>query len=328
MKKSFKEVLIENDRKTKMVIFTFLTFYLFIGVLADILLIGVKSSQGSFLIALEHLLTFKQIPVLTIIMLSIGLVTVWITFKMYDSIMLFGTEFEEIDINNAQLALTKKQLYNIIEELKISANLSYMPKVYLIHAPYMNAFASGYSEKSAMVAITTGLIEKLNRAEIQAVMAHELSHIKHMDIKITLFVGVLSNIMLLVVDWLAHLVGFSSTKKEKESNVAAIFILLLRIVLPLINLLLTLYLSRTRELMADAGAVQLTRDNQAMASALKKINYDYNLHNYIDEGGAVRAAAYIHNPNKSFLNDLFSTHPSLEKRLEALGVKNNQDFKH
>lgn len=328
MKKSFKEVLIENDRKTKMVIFTFLTFYLFIGVLADILLIGVKSSQGSFLIALEHLLTFKQIPVLTIIMLSIGLVTVWITFKMYDSIMLFGTEFEEIDINNAQLALTKKQLYNIIEELKISANLSYMPKVYLIHAPYMNAFASGYSEKSAMVAITTGLIEKLNRAEIQAVMAHELSHIKHMDIKITLFVGVLSNIMLLVVDWLAHLVGFSSTKKEKESNVAAIFILLLRIVLPLINLLLTLYLSRTRELMADAGAVQLTRDNQAMASALKKINYDYNLHNYIDEGSAVRAAAYIHNPNKSFLNDLFSTHPSLEKRLEALGVKKNQDFKH
>ena len=83
-----------------------------------------------------------------------------------------------------------------------------MPKVYVIDADYMNAFASGYSEKSAMVAITQGLISKLNRAELQAVMAHELSHIRHMDIKLTLMAAVLSNITLIVIDLLFRSVIF------------------------------------------------------------------------------------------------------------------------
>lgn len=326
MRKNFKEILAENQRKTYFVITTFLLLYTFIGLLGDIVFHA--GDKGSFSQAIYSLITFKVIPIFTLVMLAIGVISVLITVKMYDKLMLWGTNYIEIDPNkNSNLGHVEKQLYNIIEELKISAGLRYMPKVYLIDASYMNAFASGYSEKSAMVAITRGLIEKLNRAEIQAVMAHELSHIRHMDIKITLFVGVLSNIMLLVLDWLFHLIAFSSSKRDREGNnataIASLIILVLRFVLPIITVLLTLYLSRTRELMADAGAVQLTRDNQAMASALLKIHNNYETHDYQDEGMSVRAAAYIYNPVKSLLSDAFSTHPSLEKRLKALGYKDS-----
>lgn len=100
--------------------------------------------------------------------------------------------------------LEEKKLYNVIEEMKVAAGLSFMPKVYIIEADYMNAFASGLSEKSAMVAITRGLMNKLDRAELQAVMAHELSHIRHQDIKLTMMASVLSNIMLIIVDLLFY----------------------------------------------------------------------------------------------------------------------------
>lgn len=324
MSKNFREVLKDNQRKTILVICTFLLLYVSIGFLADIVLHAGK--EHNFSQSLFSLITFQQIPIFTLCMLGVGLISVYITFKLYDKIMLWGTDYIEINPDtNPDLGLVEKQLFNIIEELKIAAGLNYMPKVYLIDADYMNAFASGYSEKSAMVAITRGLIEKLNRSEIQAVMAHELSHIKHMDIKITLFVGVLSNIMLLVLDWLFHIVAFSSGRREKEGNnataIASLIILVLRFVLPIITLLLTLYLSRTRELMADAGAVKLTRDKSAMASALLKIHNNYEENNYYDEGASVRAAAYIYNPMKSFFKDTFSTHPSIEKRLSNLGVK-------
>ena len=113
--------------------------------------------------------------------------------------MLLGTDYHEITPTTAR-NLSDKQLYNIVEELKIAAGLQYMPKIYLIEADYMNAFASGYSEKSAMVAITRGLMAKLDRSELQAVMAHELSHIRHLDIKLTLMASVLANLMVMVLD--------------------------------------------------------------------------------------------------------------------------------
>jgi len=154
-----------------------------------------------------------------------------------------------------------------------------MPKVYLIEADYMNAFASGYSEKSAMVAITRGLIQKLNRAELQAVMAHELSHVRHMDIKLTLMASVLANLILIVLDIVFYNAIFSrrSSDENRSGNALLTAIIILRYLLPVINILLLLYLSRTREYMADAGCVQLTRDNQALATALLKINSDHQI---------------------------------------------------
>lgn len=326
-RKNYRQVLAENKKKTNVIIFIFLTMYIFIGLLADVALQypGVVSQDPQAKLV-DSFVNMVIIPWATITMMVIGFVSVMITFKAHDKMMLWGSEYEEID-SNSEISIEEKRLYNVVEELKIAANLTYMPKVYLIHADYMNAFASGYSEKSAMVAITTGLMEKLDRAELQAVMAHEISHIKHMDIKLTLFVGVLSNIMLLVLDLLMDFFRFTGGGSSKDNNnggghikmIAFIVILALRLIFPIVALFLTMFLSRTREYMADAGAVKLTRDKDAMATALLKIHADYAEFEYDDPGVKVRKAAYIYNPVKSFFSEAFSTHPPIEERLRYLG---------
>jgi heat shock protein HtpX len=279
------------------------------------------------------LATFKIFPIATSVMLTIAAISLWVTYALYDKLMLLGTEYHEITPNTAQNT-AEQQLYNVIEEMKIAAGLRYMPKVFIIDADYMNAFASGYSEKSAMVAITRGLMEKLNRDELQAVMAHELSHIRHLDIKLTLTASLLSNLSIMALDILFYNALFSGRRAERSRNGLFTIILILRYLLPLINIVLILYLSRTRELMADAGSVELMRTNQPLASALIKISSDhhenrdaYNAQYQQTPHEQIRREAYIFDPMetgmKSFatVSDFFSTHPSLEARLAALGYK-------
>src|SRR5665648_514145 len=131
-------------------------------------------------------------------MTAVAIIALWVTYTWYDKIMLLGTTYHEVTPETARTN-EEKQLYNVVEEMKVAAGLGFMPKVFIIEADYMNAFASGFSERSAMVAITRGLMQKLDRSEMQAVMAHELSHIRHQDIKLTLMASILSNIMLIVV---------------------------------------------------------------------------------------------------------------------------------
>lgn len=248
--------------------------------------------------------------------------------------MLLGTEYREITPESAQ-NIKEKQLYNAVEEMKIAAGLHYMPRVFVIEADYMNAFASGYSEKSAMIAITQGLLEKLNRSELQAVIAHELSHIRHLDIKLTLMASVLANIIVIVLDIFFYNALYSRRGSDNNSrNGLAIIIVILRYLLPIINVLLLLYLSRSREYMADAGAVELLRDNQPLATALLKIHNDYadNKDNYDQETKHenIRKEAYIFDPAQAGLSsmksisDVFSTHPNIKDRLAAIGFKSKE----
>jgi heat shock protein HtpX len=270
-------------------------------------------------------------------MIAVAGISIFVTFALSDKLMLLGTEYREItpDMKKSD---KETQLYNVVEEMKIAAGLNYMPKVFVIEADYMNAFASGYSEKSAMVAITRGLMDKLTRSELQAVMAHELSHVRHMDIKLTLMASVLANLMLMVVDIFFYTALFSDRDSRSESrNKLVPIIIMLRYLLPVINLVLLMYLSRKREYMADAGCVQLTRDNQALISALLKIQNDHadNKDAYAaayqqTPHENVRREAYIFDPIQagfepmSSIADMFSTHPNLQDRLAALGFKINQ----
>ncbi|KTD27071.1 MULTISPECIES: zinc metalloprotease HtpX [Legionella] len=319
-----------NERKTRWVIALFILIYTVVGLIVDaIVLEEMAYPQISLEQALYALVTLKATPYATLLMFSFAVISLLITYAMYDKIMLLGTDSHEITPENAR-DLREKQLYNVVEEMKVAAGLRFMPKVYLIEANYMNAFASGYSEKSAMVAITRGLMEKLDRAEMQAVMAHELSHIRHHDIKLTLMVAVLSNILLIVVDVLFYSVVFGRDNNRRDQNQFALVIIFLRYLLPLITVVLALFLSRTREYMADSGAVELMRDNEPMARALLKISDDNQLHaeQYIQEYGntaheQVRQSSYLFDPSsidpvKSF-NNAFSTHPGIEDRLKALG---------
>ncbi len=330
----WRKLLKINTRRTYFVIILFVMIYALVGLLIDLFIYSGDYPDAPISQLFYALLTFKLFPKITLLTAIIALISILITFKFYNRLMLLGTEYREITPTSAQSPL-ELQLYNVVEEMKIAANLSYMPKVYLIEAPYMNAFATGYSEKSAMVAITRGLIEKLNRSELQAVMAHELSHVRHGDIKLTLMASVLTNLTLIMIDMLFYNLIFSNRRSEGRSrNQLVPIILLLRWLLPLITVLLMLYLSRTREYMADAGCVELTRENQPLANALLKIQGDYQDHAeqyrpLLQQTAheSIRRQAYIFDPvsagfsGAQAVSDLFSTHPSLAKRLAALGVK-------
>jgi len=328
----WRSQLRRNQRRTFFVITIFVLFYLALGLLIDMYYYSslTHAPLGQIFFAL---VTLQVVPHATLITLAIALISLLVTFLFYDKIMLLGTEYRQITPESAQ-SIAEKQLYNVVEELKIAAGLHYMPRVYLIDADYMNAFASGYSEKTAFVAITRGLLEKLDRSELQAVMAHELSHIRHGDIKLTMTASVLSNILLIAIDLLFYNIVFGRDRKADQRLVIAIIVL--RYLLPLVTVLLTLYLSRTREYMADAGSVELMRDNTPLARALIKIDQDYkaNSETYSDEYSKtphedVRQASYLYDPSQcgiqpiSSLANLFSTHPDLEHRLAAIGIKRN-----
>lgn len=324
----------KNNRRTSFVIGSFLLIYIIIGLLIDLIIYSGDYPNASLSQLFHALITFTLFPKATLITTIVAIISLLVTFKLYDKLMLLGTEYHEITPSTAK-SPEEVQLYNVVEEMKVAAGLGYMPKVYLIEASYMNAFATGYSEKSAMVAITRGLLEKLTRDELQAVMAHELSHVRHGDIKLTLMASVLTNLMLMIIDILFYNMIFSRRSDEgRNRNQLFFIIMLLRWLLPLITVLLMLYLSRTREYMADAGCVELTRNNEPLARALLKIQNDYqtNADQYSQQTQqtaheSIRRQAYIIDPAQagisgfSSLSDLFSTHPSVKKRLAALGIK-------
>ncbi len=321
-----------NSRRTHYIIGTFLLIYACIGLLIDTYMVSMQYPYVPLGFIVKHLLMLDPFPIATTTLLTIAGIALLVTFKLHDKLMLLGTDSREITPETAS-TLAEKQLYNIIDELRIAAGLKFMPKVYIIEANYMNAFASGYSEKSSLVAITSGLLAKLDRSEIQAVMAHEISHVRNMDIKLTLMASVLANIMLITIDILFRFQLYGRRHNNKNGGKLFLIIMILRFALPLITVLLTLYLSRTREYMADAGCVELTRDNQPLARALLKIQNDTEANAATlkqeyqqTRHEEVRRAAYIYDPSKAgisthSISGLFSSHPPLEKRLAAIGFK-------
>ena len=340
---NWREVVRKNTRKTYFVIATFLVVFFLLGIFVDTIwryseFANAYYSQYGQQLPISKvfisLATFKIPPYATMAISAITLTWLFITFSMYDKIMLSGTQYQEITADN-QDPLARR-VYNVVEEMKVAAGMRYMPKVFLIEADYMNAFASGYSEKSAMVAISIKLANALTRDELQAVMAHELTHIRNQDIKLNLFTIVLSNMMLIIMDMLFYSALFSgnSNNSSNRNNNAAVFfiiIMILRYVLQIFTIFMMLFLSRTREYMADAGAVELMRTNMPMANALIKISNDSQSpeaqQSYKrNKNENLRRASYIFDPlsagiSSSNMSDLFSTHPSIEKRLASMGVK-------
>ena len=319
-----------NQRKTFVVIWLFISGYFAVGFIADVFILQAVYPHITLQQSVLSLLRLQVVPYATILMVFFAVISLLTTYSFYDRIMLLGTEYKEITAKTAKTT-QEQQLYNVVEEMKVAAGLQYMPRVFIIDADYMNAFASGFSERSAMVAITRGLIEKLDRAEMQAVMAHELSHIRHGDVKLTLAVAVLSNILLIVVDILFYSALFKRDD-NREDNRLLMVIMILRYVLPLLTVVLTLFLSRTREYMADAGCVELMRNNEPLARALLKISVDHKQYagHYSEEYGntpheQLRHASYLFDPSDidpvKSLNSAFATHPSIDQRLRALGFK-------
>jgi len=335
----WRQALRRNQQKTIVVIGMFFLIYLGIGMLGDMARHGKRHPDLELDTILFGLLHFHIFPLVTLLMLLFAAASLWASYALYDRLMLLGTQSHEIFRVGKNQDPRDKQLYNAVDEMKIAAKLCYMPRVFIIEAAYMNAFASGYSEKSAMLAITRGLMEKLNRDELQAVMAHEITHIRHLDIKLNLTASLLANISLMTQDlFFLQVVPKSGRRADKNSADGGIFILIifaLRFFLRIFYMFTLPYLSRAREFMADAGCVELMRTNQPLANALLKIHVDHTENRYEyaalykkTSHESVRQAAYFYNPDEirlrsggSLIGDLLSTHPSLGARFKALGLR-------
>jgi heat shock protein HtpX len=211
------------------------------------------------------------------------------------------------------------ELYRIVENLCITAGLP-LPKIYLIDEPASNAFATGRNPKHAVVAVTRGLLEKLDRNELEGVIAHELSHIGNRDILINTVVVILVGLVVLISDWFLRWSIFGSRRNNRESGqlgaVMAIAALILALLSPLIATLIQLAISRKREFLADADGALLTRYPEGLARALEKISQDQTP---LKAANKATAHMYIANPFKNKkVGKMFMTHPPVEERIRNL----------
>jgi heat shock protein HtpX len=216
-------------------------------------------------------------------------------------------------------------LFNVVEEMAIAAGLP-MPKVYIIEDSAPNAFATGRDPEHASVAVTSGLLEKLDRDELQGVIAHEMSHVGNFDIRYAMLVGILVGTTVLISDFFLRGLWFGGGRGGGRGGggggyiqlVMIVVAVLLAILAPLFARLLQLSISRQREYLADATAVQLTRNPKGLADALQKISGDREV---LEAANRATAHLYIVNPVKGFekrAKGLFSTHPPIEDRIEIL----------
>ncbi|KKQ42078.1 MAG: Protease HtpX-like protein [Microgenomates group bacterium GW2011_GWC1_37_8] len=246
-------------------------------------------------------------------------------------IMSFGSYWYSdrivLAISSAKPADRNKEFnfYTAAENLSIGAGLP-KPKLYVIEDSAPNAFATGRDPEHAVICATTGLLAKLSRTELEAVLAHELSHIKNYDTRLMSVVSVMVGIVALLGDWFLRMSWFGGRSKDRDKGGIGAIIMVLGLIFailsPIIAQLIQLAISRRREFFADAGSISLTRQPSGLISALEKISLD---HEPLEAANKATAHLYIINPFKEGIKggvgwfaNLFNTHPPIEERVKAL----------
>ncbi|HPI77229.1 MAG TPA: M48 family metallopeptidase [bacterium] len=218
------------------------------------------------------------------------------------------------------------ELFNVVEEMKIASGFSRMPDVYVIYDPSPNAFATGRKPESASIAVTTGLLERVNREELQGVVAHEMAHIVNRDVLLIMMLGILLGVVAMISDGFFRSMRFGSGGTRRRSSSGgggqlAIIMLVVSIILlilaPIMTQLIYFAISRKREYLADACGVQFTRYPTGLADALEKIAATPQ---QVRRANRVTSPMYIVNPlaGKKKLSDLTSTHPPALERIRIL----------
>lgn len=252
-----------------------------------------------------------------IIAMIFAIVSTWGSYYYSDKIVL--------KLNNARPATKEEdlKLVNILDSLVISAGLQEKSQLYVIEDAQPNAFATGRNPKHAVICVTTGLLEKLEYYELEGVLAHEMSHIKNYDILLSAVVSVMVGFVVILSDWFTRISFYGGRRgrdRDNDNNGNAIVMLIgliFLILAPIFGQLMQLAISRKREFLADATAVEFTRNPDGLISALEKISADPN---ELKVANKATENMYIANPfrNKKKSSDLWSTHPSTEARIEAL----------
>jgi heat shock protein HtpX len=240
-----------------------------------------------------------------------------------DALVMATSGAKEID--RAKPPDRYQQLLNVVEEMRLAGGLP-PPRVWVIDDTAPNAFATGRDPQHASVAVTTGLLDKLDREQLQGVIGHEMSHIGNLDIRFTLLVGVLVGSIALLADWFLRFTFWGGGRRGGNDRnggggaAALIFVLaiVLAVVAPLVGRLVQAAVSRTRESMADATAVELTRNPIGLARALRTISDDREV---LEVANRATQHLYIVNPIKSFeerAKSLWDTHPPIGERIRSL----------
>lgn len=242
------------------------------------------------------------------IMLGVSVVMNFITYWNSDKMVLAHYNAQQVD------ARTAPELYGIVEKLAKKAGLP-MPKVYIIDSPVPNAFATGRDPEHAAVAVNSSLVDLLDRDEIEGVLAHELSHIKHRDILVSTVAATMAGAISTIAQWGMFLGGGRDENGESRNPVAAILIMLLG---PLAAMLIQMGVSRSREYMADKSGGEISGNPDALADALLKLDA-YAKRRVMPQATEATAHMFIVNPfSAANVQKMFSTHPSTEERVALL----------
>ncbi|TXH00515.1 MAG: zinc metalloprotease HtpX [Candidatus Moraniibacteriota bacterium] len=210
---------------------------------------------------------------------------------------------------------TNPELYSLVENLAITTGMP-VPKIYIAEDGALNAFATGRNPEHGVICFTTGILARLNRAELEGVAAHELSHIKNRDTLVSTVVVILAGFITILADMFQHSFLFRSRDNDNKGGALIIVGLVLAILAPIAALLIRMAISRKRELLADASGALMTRYPEGLASALEKISGDPQP---VATASDATAHLYISNPFKGrHLSKLFMTHPPVEERVAAL----------
>lgn len=253
-----------------------------------------------------------------------GVTVAMIIGFIYALTMIFQSTEIVMSMNGAREVDRNEEpvLYHVVEDMAMVAQIP-MPRVYVIDDQGLNAFATGSNPQNAAVVATSGLLEIMNREELEAVIGHEVSHIRNLDIRISTIAVALASAITLLSSMAGRMMwwgGASRRSNDRDSGGLEIILMilsLLAIVLaPLAATLVQLAISRQREFLADASSVELTRNPQGMINALLKLENSQPMTHHVDDASS---ALYINDPQKrGFLKKLFYTHPSISERIERL----------
>ncbi|HUS90741.1 MAG TPA: M48 family metallopeptidase [Phycisphaerae bacterium] len=300
---TFHDLIARNKRNSALLILLFLLFFVGLG-----LLIGTVWGR-----------TWHFGIVVSVIA---GVVAFFLTLASY-----YGGSSALLDMSRAR-EITKAddpQLFNVVEEMCIAGGLP-LPRIYLINDTAMNAFATGRDPEHAAVAITVGLRQKLSRDELQGVMAHELSHVRHRDILFAMLMAVMVGVLVMLCDVFLRSLWYGGGRRGRRKSegggalqvILIVVALVLAIIAPVLARIIHMAMSRQREYLADAGSVELTRNPLGLAGALAKISNDPEV---LEVANRATAPLYIVHPIKKFearASSIFSTHPPVRDRIQRL----------
>jgi heat shock protein HtpX len=312
---TFRDLIQSNKRNSVILV---VVFCLFVAAVAMVL--------GLAILAYMSPTTFNQLNLMQAVLMGlvaggISLLISWISYYAGADVIAAVSGAKPISHQD------DPELFNVVEEMAIAAGLP-MPAVYLISDPAPNAFATGRDPQHAIVAITTGLRKKLNRDELQGVIAHEMSHVRNYDIRLMMLLAVLVGMVVMLTDLFWQIIfrtGGGRSEKSDNDKGSGIFLIVLMVaavilamIAPILAQIIQLAVSREREYLADASAVELTRNPEGLASALLKLDEDKEVLQSANRG---TAHLYIVNPIKKYeamANSMFASHPPIKDRVKRL----------